>query len=213
MAIVQNPLIGRASGSFSNVTFLTRYGKNIIKSKSLGSNLPPSASQLSQRNKFGNAVAFYKKNQAFLNFFLSAMVTNMSAFNKFIALNIAIFSTVANTALTTAATGLKFAIGDLDVIVPGAISVSTGLHITVGGTITTNPVKSKATDSISIIMFNRTTSMLAKIDILRSAWVVANVIVCPFAAGTVCDVFLMTHDGVLINHSSSVFVGTVTILA
>lgn len=213
MAVTQNPLIGRTKGSFSNVTFLTRYGKNIIKSKSLGTNLPPSNAQILQRNRFANAVTFFKKNQAFLNFFLMAMVTNMSAFNKFIQLNIAIFSTTANSALTTAATGLRFAIGDLDVINPATATAAATTKIIVTATLTPNPVKSKATDSVSVIMYNRTTSMLARVEILRSAWSASNSIQCPFPAATVVDVFIMTHDGVLINHSSSLFISTVTLLA
>ena len=213
MAITQNPLIGRASGSVGNFTFSTLYGHNIVKTKSMGTSLPPSAAMILQRNKFANCVSFYKKNMSLLGFHLASMAVKMSAFNAFVKLNIGIFSTVANTAISTAAVDLKFAIGSLDVITPVTCVATTLLKITINATLITDMAKSKATDIVCILCHNRTTGIISKFEILRSAWTASNVITTTFAAGTVVDVFALTHDANANLHSTSVFLNTVTILA
>lgn len=52
MAIVQNPIVGRAKGSVSNNTFTKWKGKNIWKSKPLEVSNPQTDSQMRNRAKF-----------------------------------------------------------------------------------------------------------------------------------------------------------------
>jgi hypothetical protein len=56
MAIVQNPLIGRAKGKFANAIFSTVYDQNIIRSKPLSIRDRKSVLQLKQRSAFALAV-------------------------------------------------------------------------------------------------------------------------------------------------------------
>ena len=58
MAITQNPLIGRASGTFGGAVFSKLYNKNIVRSKPVSISDAKSPAQLSQRAKFTAAHAF-----------------------------------------------------------------------------------------------------------------------------------------------------------
>ena len=49
MAIVQNPIIGRAKNKLANVIFSTNHGANVLRSKPIAVRNPQSAAQMSQR--------------------------------------------------------------------------------------------------------------------------------------------------------------------
>jgi hypothetical protein len=53
MAIVQNPIIGRAKNSMGNATFSTWMGKNVVKAKAISVGNPRTPAQQRQRLKFG----------------------------------------------------------------------------------------------------------------------------------------------------------------
>lgn len=62
MAVVQNPIIGRARGKFGPAIFQTVYQKNILRSKPLLYRDPASPAQQLQRAKFQLATFFISKN-------------------------------------------------------------------------------------------------------------------------------------------------------
>lgn len=62
MAVVQNPIIGRARGKFGPAIFQTVYQKNILRSKPLLYRDPASPAQQLQRAKFQLATSFISKN-------------------------------------------------------------------------------------------------------------------------------------------------------
>ena len=62
MAVVQNPIIGRARGKFGPAIFQTVYQKNILRSKPLIYRDPASPAQQLQRAKFQLATSFISKN-------------------------------------------------------------------------------------------------------------------------------------------------------
>jgi hypothetical protein len=68
MAVTQNPLIGRASGSFAGAVFSTSYGKNQIRSKPVEVSNPNTDAQKLVRQKFAavsdvlrQALPFFKE--------------------------------------------------------------------------------------------------------------------------------------------------------
>lgn len=60
MAIVQNPLINRASGSVGTTIFSKYKDKNVIRAKNVFPMPPPSAAQIAQRKKFSDASLVYQ---------------------------------------------------------------------------------------------------------------------------------------------------------
>lgn len=62
MAVVQNPIIGRARGKYGPAIFQTVYQKNILRSKPLLYRDPASPAQQLQRAKFQLATFFISKN-------------------------------------------------------------------------------------------------------------------------------------------------------
>ena len=62
MAVVQNPIIGRARGKYGPAIFQTVYQKNILRSKPLIYRDPASPAQQLQRAKFQLATFFISKN-------------------------------------------------------------------------------------------------------------------------------------------------------
>lgn len=87
MARVQNTLIGRASGSVDNVTFLTIFRKNVIRAKMSHQTNPNTALQQQQRNKFGYIVELYRLLKPILIIGLKNRNRKMTIFNFFQYLN------------------------------------------------------------------------------------------------------------------------------
>lgn len=84
MAITQNTLIGKASGSVGGATFSSWKGKNVLRSKPSSVSNPNSPGQLEQRSKLRKAVAFYRSLAAVVNLGFQQMANGMSNYNAFI---------------------------------------------------------------------------------------------------------------------------------
>lgn len=67
MAIVQNPITGRSSGSFAGAIFQTQYSKNIIRSKPVTVNVSQSDASVLVRQKFTAVTQFILTMLGFLN--------------------------------------------------------------------------------------------------------------------------------------------------
>ena len=61
MAIIQNPVIGRAKKKMGNVVFSKNFGKNIMRSKPVEVKNPRTASQVAQRGTFKAALIVVKE--------------------------------------------------------------------------------------------------------------------------------------------------------
>ena len=61
MAVVQNPIIGRAKKSFSTATFTKIYNQNVMRSKPTQVANPKSLNQTSQRSAFKQCIQFSKE--------------------------------------------------------------------------------------------------------------------------------------------------------
>lgn len=81
MAVVQNPIIGRAKGSLANTVFSTWKGQNVIKSKAISPTNPNTAAQQLQRNLFSRAVLFTRMIAQALLYFYSSLNLKMTEFN------------------------------------------------------------------------------------------------------------------------------------
>ena len=60
MAVVQNPIIGRARGQAGGMVFTTQFGRNVLKSKALSVANPKTDKQLGRRAAMTQTVALYR---------------------------------------------------------------------------------------------------------------------------------------------------------
>jgi hypothetical protein len=110
MAITQNPLIGRASGSFAGAVFSSSFGKNIIRSKPVQVSNPNTDAQKLVREKFS---AVSTPLRAALPFFKNAYKDD--------ALDMPVYSYLMGYAYKNAAGGSLGAVTvNMDVLSPAA---------------------------------------------------------------------------------------------
>lgn len=83
MATTQNTLIGRASGSVANTTFLTVWRNNVIRSKMWGQPPSSSPSQLSQRFKYNFILNFYQLHKDYIQIGMGKSNRKMTIYNYF----------------------------------------------------------------------------------------------------------------------------------
>lgn len=81
MSIVQNPLIGRASGKMSNVIFQTSYDKNVIRSRPVAYRDAETQTQLVQRNRFSECLKYTQKLLPAARTGLARAALNKSVYN------------------------------------------------------------------------------------------------------------------------------------
>jgi hypothetical protein len=83
MALVQNTLIGKASGSVGNATFAGWKGKQVLKSKSTNSYSAPTTEQLNNNSKFATITAFARSILVFIVAGFKAGAVGKSEYNVF----------------------------------------------------------------------------------------------------------------------------------
>jgi hypothetical protein len=86
MAIVQNPIIGRASKQAGGMVFSTVYGQNVMRSKPASYNDKASDAQVSQRNKLSLLTKFASLVSLYISLFLLKPFSGRSAYSQFIKL-------------------------------------------------------------------------------------------------------------------------------
>ena len=87
MALVQNTLIGKASGSVGNVTFAGWKGLQVMKSKSTNNYSDPTQTQLNNNSKFAVITAFARTILMFITAGFKAGAVRKSEYNVFIQEN------------------------------------------------------------------------------------------------------------------------------
>ena len=87
MALVQNPIIGKASGSVGNVTFAGWKGKNVMKTKAENSYSNPTQGQLNNNEMFATLVAFYRSIAVIITSGFKALAVGKSEYNAFMQEN------------------------------------------------------------------------------------------------------------------------------
>jgi hypothetical protein len=101
MAVIQNPIIGRAKQKLANAVFSTWKGKNTLRSKPLSVSNPKSEGQTTQRTEFANTVLVARQLLAALKIGFKKVAVGMSEYNYFISRNIKSFNTGAGDVITS----------------------------------------------------------------------------------------------------------------
>ena len=88
MAVVQNPIIGRARGQAGGMVFTTQFGRNVLKSKALSVANPKTDKQLGRRAAMTQTVALYRSIAPVVQAGFRSKAIGMSAYNAFSSFNI-----------------------------------------------------------------------------------------------------------------------------
>ena len=84
MAIVQNPITGRSSGTYAGAVFATQFGKNILRSKPVSVSVSQSDASKLARQKFKALAQAVKELSPALNTFFTSKDFNMPVSSYFI---------------------------------------------------------------------------------------------------------------------------------
>jgi len=84
MAIVQNPITGRSSGTYAGAVFATQFGKNVLRSKPVSVSVSQSDASKLARQKFKALAAAVRELSPALNTFFKSKVFNMPVTSYFI---------------------------------------------------------------------------------------------------------------------------------
>ncbi len=88
MAILQNPLIGRAKQKLGNTVFSAQFGKNTLRTKPLTIKNPKTAGQVAERTRMKKLVQLIRQVLNYINAAYAGSVHGMSAYNRVISLNL-----------------------------------------------------------------------------------------------------------------------------
>ena len=119
MAIVQNPITGRSSGTYAGAVFATQFGKNVLRSKPVSVSVSQSDSSRLARQKFKALAQAVKELLPALNVFFTSKQFGMP-----------IMSYIIGQCYDKAVSGLlDFVVVDYTKIVPAPDSLQLGEHI------------------------------------------------------------------------------------
>jgi hypothetical protein len=87
MAIIQNPAIGKASGSIGNVVLSNYWGKNYMRTKAWNPKNPKTPAQQFNRGRLGKLTELVKPMLKYINPAYADSIPNMSPWNRVMSLN------------------------------------------------------------------------------------------------------------------------------
>lgn len=165
MSVVQNPIVGRSSGKFSNAIFSKWKSKNTLRSKPLVVNQPNTNEQIVQRTKFSYAVLYARTILFYIRLSFASLSQSMSEFNMWIKKNIAYVDEATGQFHAANMADLTFSSGPL----PGFTGLNTVQTVGHGLTVTWSPSylpELRATsDIVQLICWNVATKAFTIIDL------------------------------------------------
>lgn len=119
MAIVQNPITGRSSGTYAGAVFATQFGKNVLRSKPVSVSVSQSAASKLARQKFKAIAEAVRDLLPALNVFYTSKQFNMP-----------VMSYIIGQCYDKAVSGLlDYVTVDYSKIIPAPDSLGLGEHI------------------------------------------------------------------------------------
>lgn len=172
MAVTQNTLIGRSSGSIGGVTFSTWKGINVAKSKATSVADPKTPAQLAQRYKMTAALRMYKQASEAINYGFTLAATGMSQYNAFVS-NILKGGGLpgnSNDVLVSAG-NISFSSGTLDNTVISSTNADASANTATVNWPTTITGNQLTTDKAKVVILDNYGNVVGKntVDIIRSA--------------------------------------------
>lgn len=115
MAVVQNPIIGRAQNKLGGVIFQTWKGKNVLRSKPITVANPRTDAQVAQRNKITEAVSVYRNTSGAVQAGYVQQAVGMSQYNAFTSEITKNAMTATGTAITIDWSKVLFSKGTISI--------------------------------------------------------------------------------------------------
>jgi len=156
MAIVQNPVIGRAYGSVGGIVFSKIFGKNTMRSKPLGVKYSKSDTQVIQRNKFTVAVELGRSILGTIRYGFQQMAVGKSAFNAFISYTTKNATTVTELEAAIDYTKIVVADGTLEGVIGLTATAVTLNKVDLDWTDNSGQGDALATDISAYVLLNTT---------------------------------------------------------
>jgi hypothetical protein len=156
MAIVQNPVIGRAYGSVGGIVFSKIFGKNTMRSKPLGVKYSKSDTQAIQRNKFTVAVELGRSILGTVRYGFQQMAVGKSAFNAFISYTTKNATTVTELEAAIDYTKVVVADGTLEGVIGLTATAVTLNKVDLAWTDNSGQGNALATDISAYVLLNTT---------------------------------------------------------
>lgn len=133
MAVVQNPLIHRASGSVGNSIFSKWKKKNTLRSKSIMPYPSPTPSQALARQRFKNCTNFFHPLLVYQRLLFKSVSIGHSALNQFVKSNLSLFNSDSSIISVPLISQLLFSTGNVESFFQNAIVPITSLRFYVSG--------------------------------------------------------------------------------
>jgi hypothetical protein len=156
MSIVQNPIVGRSSGKFSNAIFSKWKDKNTLRSKALVVNQPNTADQLTQRSVFAASVRYARMVLSLIRFTLKTVAVSMSEFNYYMKMNTRLVDPITYAYTPVNVPSLRFALGAFTALVNVAITSATASAVALSWSVAVTPPDYEADMQVSFVIFNAT---------------------------------------------------------
>lgn len=211
MSVVQNPIVGRSSGKFSNAIFSKWKSKNTLRSKPLVVNQPNTDAQLEQRNAFKAAVAYARSILFFLRFSLKSISIDMSEFNTFIRKNVGNIASPSFKFNPAAVADLVFSAGTLPPLTVVDIPSVAGLDLTFEWDNTYLTELRNVNDEVSIIIYNITTDTIVIHEGVALFTAGTVTFQANASAGDSVACYICTHSALRTDYSNSQYVDTVVL--
>lgn len=158
MAVVQNPIIGRARNNVGNVIFQSWKGKNVLRSRPLTVANPRTEGQVNQRNKMTLIVAIYRYIAAAIKLGFNQQAVGKSEYNAFVSDAIKNAISIVSNVATLVPTLLKVAKGTITPTTVETILRESGGLVTfeVSFDASTLLPGQSNTDSLNAVLYNAT---------------------------------------------------------
>lgn len=169
MAIIQNPVIGAASGTFGTAIFQEQYGKHVLRTKPLTYRDKNTTEQQQNRGKFRTAQLWVIKFLSIIRTGFASYRENMSAYAAALGWYIsnAVTGTLDNYSISYS--NAIFSFGDLlNVTSFDAPILNPGNHFTFDFENNSGIGNASASDSVNIILFNQTQNKFITLSDVRS---------------------------------------------
>lgn len=211
MSVVQNPIVGRSSGKFSNAIFSKWKSKNTLRSKPLVVHQPNSPAQLTQRSVFALMVSYARSIISELRFSLKYSASDMSEFNAFIKKNMHLVDSDELNMPFPSLRDLVFASGPLPGLADVVLSYVSGLTCPISWDDSYFASERENQDLIQLFFYNFTQNVVSFQD---ATFLFSNgndTVNLPGVAADVIYIFAAVKRGDSSSYSPSQYVGTVTI--
>lgn len=205
MAIVQNPLINRASGAVGNSVFSKWKDRNVLKSKSINPYPSPSPAQVAARAIFKNCIDFQLPIKPYWPYICKSKKNQLSPCNFFVKQNRNLFTAGTDIILVPSIVKLNFSYGVNPTMRFNSLSFNYSLSYAIYFDLPFVSNDDLFPDSLLIYCVDSYTKLLHVFLSDGPSFDMFSFDLPPSCLGHVCYFFASFHNSVLKSSSISIF--------